>query len=411
MSTANHSQKIQMDKPKKGWGVIYLVTCIANNKKYIGQANNYVSGNTRWGCDGRWKSHLHEAFGNVKDHCRLLNSAIRKYGKDMFMCHAIKEAPENELNTFEELFISEFNTLVPNGYNLTKGGAHFTASEETCKKQSLARLGVKRTVKATTSSACGHIGVKINRTRRHPEDVKLPKYICAMRKNDIIVGYSIPAFPIGTDKVEYVRETFYNRKHPEIALKEAEQFLNDLKEKYDSRDEAISKLRTTREQERAHDTIYDKTLKKCPEYVYPIINQRNHIDGYYVEGVPSLTDVPHPKEMFTSLSSNTKNKKAAMRYVKHLLDVVNKDSHFKEEKCDIDGNDTHKKSKEYNNLPTHITYIKTSDGNVIGYMVNSFVTTNGKTKQRKFCNTHIAMEEKFKMAVEYLEEQTKNIKN
>ena len=59
-------------------GNIYLIKNKVNNKCYVGQARCYLSGNkSKWGTNGRWKSHLREAFGNSKDHCTFLNNALR----------------------------------------------------------------------------------------------------------------------------------------------------------------------------------------------------------------------------------------------------------------------------------------------------------------------------------------------
>ena len=70
---------------------IYLIKNKTNNKCYVGQAFKLVGKiNRKWGTKGRWKSHIREALGNSKDHCVLLNNAIRKYGVDNFNVLKIK---------------------------------------------------------------------------------------------------------------------------------------------------------------------------------------------------------------------------------------------------------------------------------------------------------------------------------
>lgn len=53
----------------------------------------------------------------------LINKSIRKYGFDSFTRELIDTAESSsELNDKEIYYIDKFNTRVPNGYNLTRGG-------------------------------------------------------------------------------------------------------------------------------------------------------------------------------------------------------------------------------------------------------------------------------------------------
>lgn len=72
----------------------------------------------------RWADHLSEAINNVKkNQCTYLNNAIRKYGKDDWEITLVFETPdESKINDYETFYIKEYNTLAPNGYNLTGGG-------------------------------------------------------------------------------------------------------------------------------------------------------------------------------------------------------------------------------------------------------------------------------------------------
>jgi hypothetical protein len=70
--------------------------------------------------NGRWKSHVREAISKSgKDHCLLLNQAIRKYGSSAFDVIKLCDCKIEEMNTLETQYIKEYNSVVPNGYNMT----------------------------------------------------------------------------------------------------------------------------------------------------------------------------------------------------------------------------------------------------------------------------------------------------
>src|ERR1035437_5610059 len=98
--------------------LIYKITNKINGKTYIGQTirdfNERISEHKR--CD--------------KNGCPMLYKAIRKYGYENFKFEIICRASSlEELDRREEFCIRIFNTLVPNGYNLTSGGRNSKPSE------------------------------------------------------------------------------------------------------------------------------------------------------------------------------------------------------------------------------------------------------------------------------------------
>jgi len=98
-------------------GVIYQITCKSNNLKYIGQATNlkYKNGKPyNYGAKGRWIDHLSTA----KTRNTPLCNAIKEYGKDNFIIEIIEEAPLETLDEREAYWMSEYNTVHPNGYNV-----------------------------------------------------------------------------------------------------------------------------------------------------------------------------------------------------------------------------------------------------------------------------------------------------
>lgn len=109
--------------------VIYKVTNLVNGKIYIGQTidRNPIR---RW-----WK--------HCNDYKTLFDKVIKKYGKDNFKFEVIDSAEnQDELNDKERYWISFYDCIAPNGYNLTSGGKSYcVVSEETRKKMSECKKG------------------------------------------------------------------------------------------------------------------------------------------------------------------------------------------------------------------------------------------------------------------------------
>lgn len=81
-------------------------------------------------------------------HCKLskstISNAIQKYGKDNFKFEIILQGLEMKyILSMETYFIKEFNTLSPNGYNLTTGGWCTIVTQKT--KEKLRYLAKNRT--------------------------------------------------------------------------------------------------------------------------------------------------------------------------------------------------------------------------------------------------------------------------
>ena len=107
-------------------GLIYLIENITDGTRYIGQTLSHRKNKGKYrpfGIEGRFKDHISEALCNTKKkQCRYLNNAIRKYGKESFKVTFVKECSKEELDTYEQYYIKEYNSYYPNGYNLTHGG-------------------------------------------------------------------------------------------------------------------------------------------------------------------------------------------------------------------------------------------------------------------------------------------------
>lgn len=113
---------------------VYKRTNLVNGKQYIGQTIDFEKRNNAWLYK---KIYAGEA----------INNARKKYGTNNFKTEILKEcSTQEELNEWEIYYIKAFNTVSPNGYNLTDGGEgrlHSKITEETRKKMSLAHSGEK----------------------------------------------------------------------------------------------------------------------------------------------------------------------------------------------------------------------------------------------------------------------------
>ena len=112
-------------------GVIYLLKNIVNGMCYVGQTVNL----SRRMCQHR--------RGNKQ----LVDKAIKEYGWNNFLYEVLEVCPRDKLNEREIFWIAQYNCIVPNGYNKTRGGNGLTnrightLSAETRAKISKAKLG------------------------------------------------------------------------------------------------------------------------------------------------------------------------------------------------------------------------------------------------------------------------------
>lgn len=100
-------------------GYIYLITNTVNGKKYVGQTQ-------REDIETRWKQHRKQRSCG-----RCLLSAYKKYGIDKFKFQIICICFNEDCDIYETEYITKFNTLSPNGYNLEAGGKNAGCHPET----------------------------------------------------------------------------------------------------------------------------------------------------------------------------------------------------------------------------------------------------------------------------------------
>lgn len=88
---------------------IYKIENLINHKIYIGQSIEI---------EKRWQKHL-----SAKDDF-VIHRALHKYGKENFSFQIIEECNLLDLDEKEKYWITYYNSLVPNGYNMIQGGSN-----------------------------------------------------------------------------------------------------------------------------------------------------------------------------------------------------------------------------------------------------------------------------------------------
>lgn len=209
-------------------GIIYMFTS-PSNKSYIGQ--------TIQALEARRSQHVHSKC------CRLLHHAIAKYGINNFKCEVLTECSDDELNENEAFFIKKYNTLTPNGYNLTTGGdSNYSVGIET------------RQLNSTIIK------------RRYGQE-HLPLYVGTVRREKTIIGYKIKGHPNYPKQIKFVNST-----NTEDALNKCMiyyQLLNNMPEGFEVQ-QSIQRRR-------------DDITSSLPKNVYAI-KENALIVGYFVQG-------------------------------------------------------------------------------------------------------------------------------
>lgn len=350
---------------------IYLIVCNPTGLKYVGVAKHFKgTANTNWGYVNRWKSHIYDAITEVKhdQNCSVLHKAIIAHGKDAFEVTKIRECLVDEMYDLEKHYIAEYNTIFPNGYNMTTGGKVTEHCEEAKKNMSLGQIGKRYAPKTE---------------RKNPEDNDLPQHILAIRKNGKIKGYQVKKFPIGVDEVEYVHKTFKRFDNLPSALEEAKVYLEELKVLYAKRLE-VKKKET--EMQALSIKIMIPTL---PEYIYPII-ENEELSGFYVKNMKNVEGKLIPRQDFENIP-------AALTYIKDVNEII------------ADNKAIQPTTSNVQDLPANI-YKSTYKGIHNGYRVKLLTGYNdekGKKKpiyaEKNFTGPNKTMPEKLQLAIEYIE--------
>jgi group I intron endonuclease len=170
-------------------GEIYIARCSTTGMSYVGQAKKYMGENMqKWGTSARWTRHVLESQkANLREYNYEINKAIREHGVHNFEVTKLCDCLLVELDIMEQRYIRDYNTLHPNGYNMTHGGSdgtHCKASTEKCCKERRQRSeAIKQKISASKMGKR-----RENTVRKREEDEDLPKYITKIRENDVVIG-------------------------------------------------------------------------------------------------------------------------------------------------------------------------------------------------------------------------------
>lgn len=177
-------------------GIIYKITS-PSNRIYIGQTINSV--------EKRWKEHLEDAHRSYKNHCKVLNKSIRKYGDKNFTIEIVEECKNEDLDLKETEYIEKYNSQIPNGMNIKLGGSSGKHHKTTREKISNSLKG--RVVSLETKE-------KLSQST-NPD---LPMYLIKCTQ-----GYRVCNHPMGPEK-RFISST----KTDEYNLQRATGYLNKL---------------------------------------------------------------------------------------------------------------------------------------------------------------------------------------
>lgn len=189
---------------------IYKLTS-PSGKSYIGQTVRSIG--------DRFKQHVNRARLDDKLGCTYLNAAIKKYGFDNFKHEILLEINNELLDEYEIKFIDAYNTLEPNGYNLTKGGHTTQYSEASKKKMSETQKNLYLTdANLRKRIQMNGFNNKVNKD--------LPMYLCEVREKDsTLIGYRVYMHPANPTS-----KKFSCKNDVPSAYKRALDYLNSLNE-------------------------------------------------------------------------------------------------------------------------------------------------------------------------------------
>ena len=136
------------------YGIIYKVTNLVNYKVYIGQTVQKLQ--------KRWATHC-----STKSGCLALHNAIQKYGKENFIIQQIDVGDDRvHLNELEQYWIEIYNSVFPNGYNLTEGGDSPVFSETSRLKMSKSQTGKVMSIECRQKMSAERFGKSLSYTKK-----------------------------------------------------------------------------------------------------------------------------------------------------------------------------------------------------------------------------------------------------
>jgi group I intron endonuclease len=180
--------------------IIYLITNKIDGKQYVGQTVQTLK--------RRWAFHICKRSG-----CIYLKRAMDLHSKENFTIEEIcKTNTLEELDQKEKEFIIKFNTLAPNGYNLTTGGERPNFSEESKQKMSNSKKGIIPWNKGLTK-----------------EDPRVSSYIRSGDSHHLFGQKVTNRSPLSEDALRNVRDG-HKKRYVKIKCNETGKIYESIKE-------------------------------------------------------------------------------------------------------------------------------------------------------------------------------------
>lgn len=146
---------------KDYFGIVYKVINKVTNKVYIGQTISKLQ--------VRKVAHINDSLAKRDNF--IFHNAIRKHGRDNFTWKVIEYCDsKEEMDELEFHYIKQYNSILPNGYNMTEGGGGmlgYKITEEHRRNLSESHKGYIHTVEQRRK-----IG-ESSRCRKHTEETKI----------------------------------------------------------------------------------------------------------------------------------------------------------------------------------------------------------------------------------------------
>ncbi len=143
-------------------GTIYILKNKTNGKCYVGQTTKLFK----------------ERFRQHQISNSVVGKALRKYGSKNFEKIILENILDDNLNFAEIEYIKKYNSISPNGYNITYGGNGGKHLEETKRKISEAHKGKKFTEehkKKLSESLSGRKIPKETRLKMNKDKIGVPR--------------------------------------------------------------------------------------------------------------------------------------------------------------------------------------------------------------------------------------------
>lgn len=149
-----------------GYGVIYKISNLVNDKVYYGQTKSNPPSH-------RWNRHKYSA----KNDCKVpIHSAMRKHGIENFKFEIICSCDTlDALNKKEIEIIFSSNSFCPNGYNVMKGGDNFERTEDHKKKIGDALRGKQKTAEHVEKMKISKKGIRLGIPKSEEHKQKISK--------------------------------------------------------------------------------------------------------------------------------------------------------------------------------------------------------------------------------------------